>query len=140
MAGLQVSLPASGEAGERVTFKVTQLWWGAYEMDPSAAAEVMAVAGASAGGGASAAGAEGPGVAASHSLYATGVPDTATLPELIRAFQPHGAIGVVRGRPGAAIVSFADAAAVAAAMRSIASSSVRVHGAALVVSLALAGR
>lgn len=136
---LQVSLPASGEAGERVTMRVSQLWWGACELDVTAASEVAAAA--------AAAGATAParpaGAAASQNLFATGVPDAATLPELLRAFEPHGAIDVSRapGRAGAAIVAFADAGAAAAGLRSIAAAGgVRMHGAALAVTPGVSGK
>lgn len=137
---LQISLPASGEAGERLTLKVSQLWWGACELDAATAAEVSALVGATAAP-APAAG-PGGGALASRNLWVTGIPDAATLPELLRAFEPYGAVDVNRaaGRPGAAIVDFADVAAAAEGLRKISSSGgVRLHGAALAVALGVAG-
>lgn len=147
---LQVGLPAAGEAGERVSLRVTQLWWGASELDAAAAAEVTALAGSSGSGGAVTAAGVGGGVAAaaaaataSRNLWVTGVPESATLPELLRAFQAHGALDVTRAaqRQGAAIVAFADAAAAAEGLRSVAAAGgVRIHGALLAVAPGVTGR
>ena len=92
---LFVALPVSGDAGEKATWRVKQLWWGCLPLDP-AAARALAALGAGAGS------------IVPNQVRVTGIPAGATEAELAAAwaatpFQPSQ---VALSAAGAALCTF----------------------------------
>lgn len=94
---LFVNLPITGDAGERATWRVHQLWWGSLPLDPLAAKQLAAIAGSS-------------GALAATKVRATGVPAGASEADLRGAwaatlYQP---VEVSAIEHGAATFTFAS--------------------------------
>jgi hypothetical protein len=139
---LVLKLPCLGDAGELATWKVTRVWWGSCDLDtvdPVQARAVRAWVDATTAKSQNTAA-----TLASTQLWITGVPDKATMPELLALLLPYGVTDVRKPeskRPGAAVATCVDSAAASAGLRSIeASGGLTLHGSVLQIVMGAAGR
>lgn len=124
---LYVSLPVTGDAGERATWRVKQLWWGSsLGLDP-AAVRALAALTASAG------------AVVPNKVRATGVPAGTTLEELRAAWgtTPYAPSDVSFGDLGSAIFTFPSDEQVRRILAPGSAVRVAVRGAALTLSQAI---
>lgn len=94
---LFVNLPITGDAGERATWRVRQLWWGCLPLDPAAARALAAIAGSG-------------GAVVANKVRATGVPPGASEAELRGAWAatPYAPTDVGALEHGAVTFTFAS--------------------------------
>ena len=102
---LVLTLPTAGEAGERATWRVTQVWWGAADVDAAAARELAASA---------TAGRE----IVRDGLRVTGVPPDVTVDELFAAFAAFAPLAARIEGGGAVALTLASPDDVARALAS----------------------
>lgn len=124
---LYVSLPITGDAGEKATWRVKQVWWGSLPHDPAAARLLDTMAGAS-------------GSMVANQVRATGVPAGATEAEVRAAWAltPYQPSQVVLSEAGAAVMTFPSEEQVRRILANPASLRVTVRGAALTLSHVIA--
>lgn len=121
---LYVNLPIVGEAGEKATWRVKQLWWGSLPHDPAAVRQLAQMAGTGAG------------AVVGNKVRATGVPAGTSEAELRAAWasSPYQPSDVSQSEPGAAVFTFPSEEQVRRILQPGSALRVTVRGAVLTLS------